>query len=133
MTSIPDRLYFRIGDVAEIAGIKQHVLRYWEGEFPEISPEKSSSGQRVYTRRDLETILLIKKLLYSQKFSIEGARLRLKELRKNGELKAELMAAADRTSPSDRVAREQALSGVRGLLDELESLISRPLRETFKY
>lgn len=133
MSSIPDRLYFRIGDVAEIAGIKQHVLRYWEGEFPEIAPDKSASGQRVYQRQDVETVLLIKKLLYSQKFSIEGARLRLRELKRTGGLARELEEASEPLTQGQRAERRQALGGARRLLEELESLVSRPLRETFRY
>jgi len=79
---IPDRLYFRIGDVAEIIGVKPYVLRYWETEFAVVSPQKSTTGQRVYRRVDVDNLLLIKHLLYEQRFSIEGARRRLRELRK---------------------------------------------------
>jgi DNA-binding transcriptional MerR regulator len=84
---IPDRLYFRIGDVAELIGVKPYVLRYWESEFPMISPQKSSSGQRVYRRSDVETVLMIKHLLYEERYSVEGAKKRIRELRKEGELK----------------------------------------------
>jgi DNA-binding transcriptional MerR regulator len=84
---IPDKLYFRIGDVAELLGVKPYVLRYWESEFPMINPQKSASGQRVYRRSDVETVLMIKHLLYEERYSIEGAKKRLKELRKDGELK----------------------------------------------
>src|SRR3954466_11461331 len=85
--SIPDRLYFRIGDVADLVGVKPYVLRYWESEFSMISPQKSSSGQRVYRRSDVETVLMIKHLLFEERYSVEGARKRIKELRKEGELK----------------------------------------------
>lgn len=71
---IPDKLYFRIGDVSRLAGIKPYVLRYWESEFPSISPKKSGTGQRLYRRKDVETILEIKHLLYEKRFTIEGAR-----------------------------------------------------------
>src|SRR5687768_8486430 len=71
---IPDRMFFRIGDVAHLLGVKTHVLRYWETEFSLIAPQKSRSGQRVYRRADVETVVLIKHLLYEKKFSIEGAR-----------------------------------------------------------
>src|SRR3954463_15703711 len=80
--TIPDRLYFRIGDVAELLGVKPYVLRYWESEFPMISPQKSSSGQRVYRRSDVETVLMIKRLLYEERYSVEGAKKKIKELRK---------------------------------------------------
>ena len=92
-TKIPDRLYFRIGDVAELIGVKPYVLRYWESEFPMIAPEKSPSGQRVYRRTDVETVMLIKQLLYTERYSIEGARKRISELRKHGELKQAKKAA----------------------------------------
>ncbi|MGK5087685.1 MerR family transcriptional regulator [Bdellovibrionota bacterium FG-2] len=85
---IPDRLFFRIGDVAELLGIKPYVLRYWESEFPIIAPEKSTSGQRVYRRTDVETVLMIKHLLYEERYSIEGAKKRIRELRKEGALKS---------------------------------------------
>jgi DNA-binding transcriptional MerR regulator len=71
---IPDKLYFRIGDVSRLAGIKPYVLRYWETEFPAIAPKKSGTNQRLYRRKDVELILEIKHLLYEKRFTIEGAR-----------------------------------------------------------
>ena len=71
---IPDKLYFRIGDVSRLAGVKAYVLRYWETEFPAIAPKKSGTGQRLYRRKDVELILEIKHLLYEKRFTIEGAR-----------------------------------------------------------
>ncbi|UCD79843.1 MAG: MerR family transcriptional regulator [Desulfobacterales bacterium] len=71
---IPDKLYFKIGEVSRIAGLPSHVLRFWEAEFKKISPKRTASGQRSYTRKDIETILEIKYLLYDKKFTIEGAR-----------------------------------------------------------
>lgn len=71
---IPDKLFFKIGEVAEIAGIEPHVLRYWESEFPQLRPAKNRSGQRTYQRKDVETVLEIKRLLYTEKFTIAGAR-----------------------------------------------------------
>jgi DNA-binding transcriptional MerR regulator len=71
---IPDKLYFRIGEVARVSGVKPHVLRYWESEFPAITPRKSGSGHRLYRRKDVELILEIKRLLYEERFTIEGAR-----------------------------------------------------------
>jgi DNA-binding transcriptional MerR regulator len=71
---IPDKLYFRIGDVSRLAGVKAYVLRYWESEFPSISPKKSGTGHRLYRRKDVELILEIKHLLYEKRFTIEGAR-----------------------------------------------------------
>jgi DNA-binding transcriptional MerR regulator len=72
--SIPEKLFFRIGEVSQIIGVEPHVLRYWESEFPALSPKKSSSGQRMFRRRDVELLLRIKHLLYDRKFTIEGAR-----------------------------------------------------------
>ncbi len=75
----PVKLYYRIGEVAQIVGVEAHVLRYWESEFRSIRPQKSRSGQRVYSRRDVERLLRVKELLYTQRFTIAGARRKLKE------------------------------------------------------
>src|SRR5882672_6689938 len=74
MQEIPDKLYFRIGDVARLAGIKPYVLRFWESEFPSLGPKKSGTGHRLYRRKDVEQVLEIKRLLYEKRFTIEGAR-----------------------------------------------------------
>ena len=71
---IPDKLYFKIGEVSEISGLPSHVLRFWESEFKRIKPRRTDAGQRSYTRKDIETILEIKHLLYDKKFTLEGAR-----------------------------------------------------------
>jgi DNA-binding transcriptional MerR regulator len=73
-TSLPDKLYFRIGEASRLLGLPPHVLRYWETEFPSLAPKKSPGGQRMYRRKDLELLLMIKHLLYDQKFTIAGAR-----------------------------------------------------------
>ncbi len=75
---LPDRLYFKIGEVAKIVGVKPYVLRYWETEFPMIRPGKTRSKHRLYRRRDVETLLEIKRLLHTERFTIEGAKRRLK-------------------------------------------------------
>ena len=77
MAGIPDKTYFKIGEVAKLTDLEPHVLRYWETEFRHISPEKSRSGQRLYRREHIERILEVKDLLYRQKFTIAGARRRL--------------------------------------------------------
>lgn len=79
---IPDRMFFRIGDVSEITGVDAHVLRFWESEFPALSPSKTPTGQRQYRRRDVETVLAIKRLLYEEKYTIPGARKALRERRR---------------------------------------------------
>lgn len=76
---IPDKLYYKIGEVAKFTGIKTHVLRYWETEFSAIRPNKSRSNQRLYRRQDVELILRLKDLLYNQGFTIAGARKKLRE------------------------------------------------------
>ncbi len=76
---IPDKDEFKIGEVCEIAGVKPFVLRYWETEFPDLSPAKGAGGQRTYTRGDVELILHIKQLLYEERFTVAGAKKRLAE------------------------------------------------------
>lgn len=75
---IPDKLYFRIGEVATLCRLPAYVLRFWESEFPQLRPVKSSTGQRMYRRRDVESVLRIKQLLYDQGFTISGARQQLR-------------------------------------------------------
>jgi DNA-binding transcriptional MerR regulator len=81
IAAIPDRFGFKIGDVADLLGIKQYVLRYWEQEFDLLKPKKASNNQRLYTKKDVENAFLIRKLLYRDKFSIEGARQALKDVK----------------------------------------------------
>ncbi len=83
IAAIPDKLAFKIGEVADIAGVKTYVLRYWETEFDQLAPQKSSKNQRVYLKRDVEIVLMIKKLLYRDRFSIEGARVALTRLKRD--------------------------------------------------
>lgn len=80
---IPDKLYFRIGEVAQLCRLPAYVLRFWETEFPQLKPGKSSTGQRMYRRRDVESVIRIKKLLYEDGFTIAGARTQLKEEHKS--------------------------------------------------
>ncbi len=128
---LPDRLYFRIGDAAEIVGVKPYVLRYWESEFSIISPSKSESGQRVYCKADVENLLLIKHLLYRDRYSIEGARKKMSELRKSGSLKVyrtemlEMEVAAGR----ERSAREKLQIAV----SELQAIAHTGIGELFKF
>jgi DNA-binding transcriptional MerR regulator len=76
---VPDKLYFRIGEVARLCRLPAYVLRFWETEFPQLKPVKSSTGQRMYRKRDVESVLRIKKLLYEDGFTIAGARVQLRE------------------------------------------------------
>ena len=75
--TIPEKLYFKIGEVCEIAGVQAHVLRYWETEFPMLQPQKNRAGQRTYRRRDVEMALRIKELLYDEQYTIAGAKRKL--------------------------------------------------------
>jgi DNA-binding transcriptional MerR regulator len=74
---VPNKLFFKIGEVCEITDTQPYVLRYWESEFPALAPAKNSSGQRIYRRRDIDTVLRIKQLLYEEGFTIAGAKKRL--------------------------------------------------------
>jgi DNA-binding transcriptional MerR regulator len=76
---IPDKLYFRIGEVASLCRLPAYVLRFWQTEFPQLKPVKSSTGQRMYRKRDVESVVRIKKLLYEDGFTIAGARVQLRE------------------------------------------------------
>jgi DNA-binding transcriptional MerR regulator len=80
---IPDKLYFRIGEVARLCRLPAYVLRFWETEFPQLKPVKSSTGQRMYRKRDVESVVRIKKLLYEDGFTIAGARAQLREENKS--------------------------------------------------
>jgi DNA-binding transcriptional MerR regulator len=111
----PVQEFFSIGEVCSLTELKPHVLRYWEGQFRFLSPAKNRSGNRVYQRREVELIQLVKQLLYTEKYTIEGAKRRLDELRKAGDLK-----------PSARQALEVATwqgieSELREILRELAS------------
>ena len=79
--TIPNKLYFKIGEVSTITGVEPYVLRYWESEFKAIKPSRTQSKQRIYRRKDVELILEIKKILYEEKFTIAGARKRLQSLK----------------------------------------------------
>ncbi len=85
---IPDKLYFRIGEVSRLAGIKPYVLRFWETEFSSLGPKKSGKGHRLYRRKDVELVLEIKRLLYDKRYTIEGARKYLESRSREGAPKA---------------------------------------------
>ena len=114
---IPDKMFFRIGEVSEITGVKPYVLRYWESEFRLLRPNKNKSGQRVYRRRDVETALEIKDLLHQRKFTIAGAKKWL-----NGEGK---LPAGERQMELgfDAARRDQALRRIREGLAALEKML----------
>ncbi len=78
-TTIPEKLFYKIGEVSRITGVESYVLRYWESEFPFLRPRKSRSGQRLYIKKDIETILEIKRLLYDERYTIEGVKKKFSE------------------------------------------------------
>lgn len=88
--------YYSIGEVCELVGLKPHVLRYWESQFPPLNPSKNRSGNRVYLRREIKLVLLVKHLLYNEKYTIEGAKQKLDQLRRGGEVHEATARALDR-------------------------------------
>ena len=118
--SLPPKLYYRIGEVAELVGVEPHVLRYWEREFRSIRPTKSAKGQRVYSRRDVENLLRVRELLYSEGFTIAGAKKKLQRAgtEHDGESDGESSPDADGANK----AREQLLAirqDIEAFLEEL--------------
>src|SRR6266542_348736 len=114
--ALPTKLYFRIGEVASAVGVETHVLRYWETEFRSIRPQKSSRGQRVYSRRDVETLMRVKELLYDRGFTIAGAR---KQLRDGGIEPREPADPALRDAARMRAAILDIRKEIVSLLEEL--------------
>jgi DNA-binding transcriptional MerR regulator len=112
---IARREYFSIGEVCEMAGLKPHVLRYWETQFKELSPSKNRAGNRVYRAREIKLIELVKHLLYEEKYTIDGARRRLEKLREEGDLDEVAGQALDR----------QTLRRVREGLNELLHILDQ--------
>lgn len=91
----PVQEFFSIGDVCTLTDLKPHVLRYWESQFKFLHPAKNRSGNRVYQRREIELIMLVKQLLYTEKYTIDGARQKIDEYKKSGELRTVARAALD--------------------------------------
>jgi DNA-binding transcriptional MerR regulator len=114
---IPDKLYFRIGEVAKLCKLPAYVLRFWETEFPQLKPVKGSTGQRMYRQRDVENVLRIKKLLYEEGFTIAGAR---------QHLKSETKPAAKQTGlPFPKSGRNEGLKKVRQGLQEILVILKK--------
>ncbi|MFZ0321452.1 MAG: MerR family transcriptional regulator [Candidatus Sulfotelmatobacter sp.] len=113
---IPDKLYFRIGEVATLCRLPAYVLRFWESEFPQLKPVKSSTGQRMYRRRDVESVLRIKQLLYEQGFTIVGARLQLRT-----EMKADKGQAAIPFPAQSSAELQHIRQGLREILNMLST------------
>lgn len=115
-----DRLYYRIGEISRITGLKPHVLRYWESEFKVIKPYKGGSLQRLYRKRDLDLILKIKKLLYEEGFTIAGAKKKIRDLERKESRPTELRLIGKRPNGKDRellIAIREELMGIRKMLE----------------
>ncbi len=112
---IPDKLYFRIGEVARLCHLPAYVLRFWETEFPQLKPSKSGTGQRMYRRRDVETVVRIKKLLYDDGFTIAGARQLLRSESRPGKVQDALPFARRPARDGLRQVR-QGLKEILGML-----------------
>jgi len=115
-----ERLYYRIGEVSRITGLKPHVLRYWESEFKVIKPHKGGSLQRLYRRKDLDLILKIKKLLYEEGFTIAGAKKKIRDLERleNKPLKLKLKEkGSNGKSHEFLIAIQEELRGIRKMLE----------------
>ena len=123
---IPNKLFFKIGEVCEITDTQPYVLRYWESEFPALAPAKNSSGQRIYRRRDIETVLRIKQLLYEEGFTIAGAKKRLEtEMAGRGNTPQSQAAAVVQSEETVDDPTRKALQEVRETLREILTLLER--------
>ena len=114
----PVQEFFSIGDVCGLTDLKPHVLRYWESQFRFLNPAKNRSGNRVYQRREVELIMLVKHLMYTEKYTIDGARQRIEEQRRAGLLRTEARAALDVQMIRDL---ERQLQGILRVLDGSEA------------
>jgi len=106
--------YYSISEVCDLVGLRPHVLRYWEGQFPLLNPSKNRSGNRVYQRKEIKLILFVKHLLYEEKYTVEGAKQKLEQLRKGGELLTETKKALDK----------QMVALLRGEMQHLTELLT---------
>jgi len=117
---VTERLYYRIGEVSRITGLKPHVLRYWESEFRVIKPYKSGSLQRLYRKKDLDLILKIKRLLYEEGFTIAGAKKKIRDIERTENLQARIKSTGKTPEGADRdlltVVREE-LKGISKMLE----------------
>ena len=116
---IPNKLYFRIGEVAKLAGIKPYVLRFWESEFHGLGPKKSGTGHRLYRRKDVELVLEIKRLLYEKRFTIEGARKMLESKPKRSAAETASSKPANGPTSSGRQQGELFSGGSPAFYQEL--------------
>ena len=132
-TAIPDKLYFRIGDVAKLCGVEAYVLRFWESEFPQLKPNKSGTGQRLYRRRDVELALRIKQLLYADGYTIAGARqvfaAESRESKKASQTELPLKRGGAQSAAQNQLSAEKQLLKLRAELREIVGILSSPIKE----
>jgi DNA-binding transcriptional MerR regulator len=128
--SIPDRLYFKIGDVARICGLETYVLRFWESQFPQLKPNKSGTGQRLYRRRDVETALEIKRLVHGEGYTLPGARQALEQIQRSPGSQANLaqpsLPGANGEPGKRRDTVAAAIGHARAELREIAGLLANP-------
>lgn len=122
---IPDKTFFKIGEAARLVGVEPHTLRYWEKEFRVIRPSKTKSNQRLFRQRDLQVLFVIRHLLHAQRFTIDGARKKLKELAAGGMTVAEMLDAIREGRPLDLEAADDEASRRRSLEAELAEAVRR--------
>ncbi|HWQ35663.1 MAG TPA: MerR family transcriptional regulator [Blastocatellia bacterium] len=122
---IPDKLFFKIGEVCELVGVQAHVLRYWESEFPMLQPQKNRAGQRTYRRKDVEMALRIKELLYDEGFTIAGARKRL--MNEGRGVSARLKIVTSSGPSVEAVPQPPNGTGESALRESLAGSAARPL------
>jgi DNA-binding transcriptional MerR regulator len=118
---VPNKLFFKIGEVCEITDTQPYVLRYWESEFPALAPAKNSSGQRIYRRRDIDTVLRIKQLLYEEGFTIAGAKKRL-ESELAGRVDTPIPPGAE--AAAGIVADDSGRTALRQVRDQLREILT---------
>lgn len=122
---IPDRLYFKIGDVARICGVEAYVLRFWETQFPQLKPNKSGTGQRLYRRRDVELVLEIQRLLHKEGFTIPGARQALDSGARRATAAPETVTEL-RPAKAPSGASRPTLARIRAELREIAAMLANP-------
>lgn len=128
--TIPDRLYFKIGDVAQLCGVETYVLRFWESQFPQLKPNKSGTGQRLYRRRDVELALEIKRLVHREGYTLSGARTVLEQGQRRTPKRENSQASLPMSDPNKRLDDVAAAIGhARAELREIVGLLGAPAEQ----
>lgn len=127
--AIPDKLFFKIGEVCDLVGVQPHVLRYWETEFPMLQPQKNRAGQRTYRRKDVEMALRIKELLYDERFTIAGAKRKLSTEGRPGSAKLKVVPP---TAAGDEMPIEYPEGGIEESMIEQSRPVSRDAVERLR-